>query len=103
MADTYHPQQQFAVGRPDNIWTTGTGQPAIEMHAYTQDMDLIIATGSFIPANQGLIVEMELYAPGGGTTWPDNLKPQYRVPSFATAPYVPPFVADDFPAMLLAP
>lgn len=96
MPDTYLPQQ---IGQNQVTATSGV-VPATSI-TYNSYLEKEI-TSAFIPLNQDIVVVMELYAPGSGTSWPDDKKPQYRVPSLVTAPYVPPSVVSSFPVLTLA-
>ena len=99
MADTYHPQQFFEVQSPQILETSSeVPTDSIKSEFYYN----VTATSTFIPLHKEIISMMELYAPGSGITWPDDLKPQYRIPEFANDPEPPPVVQGNFSALTLA-
>jgi hypothetical protein len=106
MADTYHPQPQFNITTSYQLLNTSSEVPADSIitqpdQIYDEDLnrDQILNTSTQIPMHREIVVEMELYAPGLLTSWPDNLKPQYRVPEYATEVAA---VVSSFPALTVA-
>lgn len=90
MADTYHPQTLL-------FPTNGTAWSGSSIVVEPEDPEVVAESG-FVPANRGIFALYEHFPPGG-TTWPDDLKPQYRVPEDVTEPVFVP----TFPAQTLAP
>lgn len=92
MADTYHPQTLL-------FPTNGTAWTASSVEIVPDILPSIYAESGFVPANIGIFPMYEHKAPGGDGTWPDDKKPQYRVPDEVTEP----FEENTFPALTLAP
>lgn len=98
MADTYHPQM-ITFGASQTIVSSEILAPSIKHESY----DNIPITSTQIPMHREIINQMELYAPGILTSWPDDRKPQYRIPTYATeVTPTPPVVTTTFPALTLA-
>lgn len=118
MADTYHPQQ---IGL-NQVKLTSSIVPAdsikleiYPLHQLTLTSSIVPAdsikfelyyqiklTSTQIPLHQEIVKQMELYAPGSFNFWPDDKKPQYRIPAYATMVVEPPVVTSTFPALTLA-
>lgn len=105
MADTYHPQQFFERPSPQ-VTATSSEVPADSIIPQPYDrpgddglMPAIMNVSTQIPMHQEIISQMELYAPGLLTSWPDDKKPQYRIPEYATE-VAPPDTG--FPALTVA-
>jgi len=92
MPDTYHPQTLV-------FPTDGTDWAGSSVDATPLYGDVPITSG-FVPANIGIFPMYEHKSPGGDGTWPDNNKPQYRVPEEVTEPFIE---SSGFPALTLAP
>lgn len=91
MADTYHPQTLL-------FPTRGTDWSGSSVEAQVDPPSVTIESG-FQPENREILAMYEHAPPGTVLTWPDDLKPQYRVPAAVTEP----LFREAFPAQTLAP
>lgn len=99
MPDTYYPQQFFEV-QSAQVTITSSEVPADSIVAIPTYFDINLMSTQ-IPIHQEIIAQMELYAPGSLTSWPDDNKPQNRIPIYATE-VATPTVTSNFPALTLA-
>lgn len=81
MADTYHPQFVPSI-------TLGPNWSGSSVEAQEQLLVVVSESSGFIPATINIVVAYEHQNPGGDGSWPDNHKPQYRVPEIVTRPLV---------------
>ena len=102
MPDTYHVQS--ATGA-DRIGFTSTGTQTAGIVRNPDTRPDVVRASLFVAANSGIFPVMEWGPPGVGATWPaaENNRPQYRLPSAVSAPYVPPVSSSGFSALTLAP